>query len=176
MQARQLVGLDVTGGTANKLVAFDSATPSVITAELHVSGLQAGERLLGIDYGATGDDVLSDTAGNDTMRGDSGSDDLAGGEDGDEVDAGSGNDTARGGAGPDTVIVRDDHGGDDRLFGSDGDDQILGGPGRDQLNGGNQNDTLNSQDFPNEPDKNDCGPGTDTVLADGLDTSINCSP
>jgi hypothetical protein len=37
---------------ANHLLSFDSATPGTITSTVQVTGLQAGETLLGIDFRA----------------------------------------------------------------------------------------------------------------------------
>jgi hypothetical protein len=57
--------------------------------------------------------------------------------------------------------------GDDRMFGLAGDDVLTGGPGRDLVKGGRGSDKLSLRD--GEHDTAVCGPGRDTVLADGAD-------
>jgi hypothetical protein len=72
--------------------------------------------------------------------------------------------------------------GDDEIAGGFGDDHLVGGPGRDTISGdrplrcnelhcdyaGFGNDTIDARD--GEADSIDCGAGTDTVLADAVDT------
>lgn len=76
----------------------------------------------------------------------------------------------------------DGKGGDDTIEGGFGDDVITGGPGRDTINaeagsgacnflvcrGGSGNDTVNARD--GEQDSIVCGGGTDSVIADPVDT------
>ena len=90
--------------------------------------------------------------GDDTLRGTSGRDALAGGP---------GDDVLRG------------LGGRDALAGGSGADDLFGGSGRDALSGGRGNDFID--------DGNDgvadaivCGPGIDTVRADGVDELEDC--
>jgi hypothetical protein len=73
----------------------------------------------------------------------------------------------RGTAGADRISAR---AGDDRVFGLAGDDVLTGGPGRDVLNGGAGADRLLVRD--GVRDVAGCGPGRDTVLADGADVVL----
>ena len=75
----------------------------------------------------------------------------------------------RGVAGPDTLV-----GGahDDSLHGGTGDDTLNGNGGGDVLNGGAGNDTIQARD--GVVDRVDCGDGTDTVVADAVDSVVNC--
>jgi hypothetical protein len=59
-------------------------------------------------------------------------------------------------------------GGDDEIVGGDGADLLEGGSGSDRIAGEDGDDTIRAQD--GEPDSVSCGPGNDTVLADGQDT------
>jgi hypothetical protein len=52
-KAELLTGLVSGPGVSNGLVFFDSATPGTVTSTLAISGLQAGESLIGIDYRPT---------------------------------------------------------------------------------------------------------------------------
>jgi hypothetical protein len=66
------------------------------------------------------------------------------------------------------------HRGGDRLLGGAGADVLVGGAGRDRLEGGPGNDRINARD--GAADSISCGPGTDTVLKDVVDTvSADCS-
>ena len=75
----------------------------------------------------------------------------------------------RGMAGPDTIV-----GGaaDDALFGGTGNDTVTGNAGVDVLHGGDGDDTIQARD--GVADRIDCGAGTDTVVADAVDTVANC--
>ncbi len=73
----------------------------------------------------------------------------------------------RGTSGPDRISARD---GDDKLFGLAGDDVLTGGPGQDVLRGGRGSDRLLLRD--GSRDVAACGPGRDTVLADGADVVL----
>ena len=73
----------------------------------------------------------------------------------------------RGTGGPDRISARD---GDDKLFGLAGDDVLTGGPGQDVLRGGRGSDRLLLRD--GSRDVAACGPGRDTVLADGADVVL----
>jgi hypothetical protein len=85
---------------------------------------------------------------------------LFGGDGDDTVTGGELADDLRGGAG------------DDRLDGSAGNDEVSGDAGRDRLAGGADDDVLESRD--GEQDVDDCGAGTDRVLADASDTVTGC--
>ena len=56
--------------------------------------------------------------------------------------------------------------------GATGSDKITGGAGSDTILAGPGNDTVNSKD--GKVDHVDCGPGTDTVVADKTDVLKNC--
>jgi RTX calcium-binding nonapeptide repeat (4 copies) len=75
--------------------------------------------------------------------------------------------TLRGTRGADRISARD---GDDKLFGLAGDDVLTGGPGRDVVRGGRGADRLLLRD--GARDVAACGPGRDTVLADGADVVL----
>jgi len=74
-----------------------------------------------------------------------------------------------GDGGNDTLYGR---GGNDTLLTSDGDDKVVGGPGSDEIATWGGDDRVNSRD--GEPDTIRCGAGTDTVVADPLDTLTDC--
>jgi hypothetical protein len=59
-----------------------------------------------------------------------------------------------------------------RLSGGGGNDSIAGGPAEDRLEGNEGDDTIDSRD--GRFDSIDCGPGTDTLLADPGDSAANC--
>ena len=59
-----------------------------------------------------------------------------------------------------------------RLLGGGGNDSIAGGPAEDRIEGGEGDDTIDSRD--GRYDSIDCGPGTDTLLADPVDGATNC--
>ena len=81
-----------------------------------------------------------------TLLGGTGADGLTGGAGADEITGGEGNDRVAGGA---------------------GDDTISGDQGADTLDGGDGADRILARD--GEPDTVTCGPGADTVDADGAD-------
>lgn len=90
--------------------------------------------------------------GNDTLDGRANNDCLLGG---------TGNDQLRGGVG------------NDELSGEDGTDTLTLGDGVDVGQGGAGNDRITSRDA--SADRVDCGTGTaDVVIADNLDTVVNC--
>jgi hypothetical protein len=152
----------------------------------------AGDDLLD---GGAGDDIVNGREADDVLWGGAGSDRLAGGAgddtvtyagvnvpvtvDLDEVDyddgaegegdsvhgaeriiGGSAGDTLAGNAAAN--VIR----------GGDGNDSIDGGGAADQLFGESGDDVLRSVDGGN--DANDCGAGTDTALADAIDTLAGC--
>jgi hypothetical protein len=79
----------------------------------------------------------------------------------------SSSETIRGTGGPDRISARN---GDDRLYGLAGDDVLAGGPGQDVVRGGRGADRLLLRD--GARDVAACGPGRDTVLADGADVVL----
>ena len=60
----------------------------------------------------------------------------------------------------------------DVVFGGVGNDTLDGGAGRDVLDAGAGNDTVNARD--GEADTIACGDGSDTVVADAVDTVLGC--
>lgn len=60
----------------------------------------------------------------------------------------------------------------DVVFGGIGNDTLDGGAGRDVLDAGAGNDTVNARD--GEADTIACGEGSDTVVADAVDTVLGC--
>jgi hypothetical protein len=96
-----------------------------------------------------------------TITGTAHADHLTGTAGNDVIKGLGGNDVLNGGKGTDTI------------FGGNGNDKITGGPGTDKLYGGPGNDTINAAD--GTKDTIDCGPGTDNVAADKIDTvAKNC--
>jgi Ca2+-binding RTX toxin-like protein len=116
----------------------------------------------GVDrlYGNLGDDRLSGGLGNDRLSGGNGNDQLFGGLGNDLIDGGLGNDVISGGPGRDHII------------GGLGSDRINGGPSSDIISAGSGNDRINARDH--RKDVVRCGPGRDTVVADTIDTLLNC--
>jgi Ca2+-binding RTX toxin-like protein len=99
-------------------------------------------------------------------------------------------DSLVGTAGDDEIVGR---GGGDTLIGdpanSTGDDLLRGGGGNDSISdpfdgadvdtvfGGKGNDVINVREGASGGDDGDfvdCGPGTDTVVVDAIDTRLNC--
>ena len=62
--------------------------------------------------------------------------------------------------------------GRDQICGRGGPDRLDGGPGGDRISGGAGRDLIRSAD--KTPDKVDCGPGRDTLIADRLDGVRRC--
>jgi RTX calcium-binding nonapeptide repeat (4 copies) len=79
----------------------------------------------------------------------------------------NGSDRIRGTRGADRISARE---GDDRVYGLAGDDVLTGGPGQDIVRGGRGSDQLSLRD--GSRDVAACGPGRDTVLADGADVVL----
>ena len=104
-----------------------------------------------------------------SLDGNVGADSLTAGASDDQVTGGQGNDTIAAGAGDDEVTGDD---GDDTIQGGDGNDKIDGGAGADRIDAGGGDDTIVSDD--GIADTIDCGPGTDGVTADTVDTLSNC--
>lgn len=92
------------------------------------------------------------------------------------VNGWDGDDTISGGGAADTLVGG---GGDDLLLGNGGDDSLWAGGAinqndQDAFVGGTGNDEIHSRDF-GLADTVDCGPGRDTVFADGRDlVAANC--
>jgi RTX calcium-binding nonapeptide repeat (4 copies) len=157
-----------------------------------IAGTSGGDDI----FGLAGNDTLSGLAGRDCLDGASGNDRLSGGSEGDRLSAGSGRDRLSGGSGRDRLSGgpgRDrsragsgndrlsGESGNDRLSGQAGNDRISGGGGRDRLSGGggrnrvsggSGNDVLNVVN--GRRDTANCGPGRDTVRADGRDGVRGC--
>jgi hypothetical protein len=95
-----------------------------------------------------------------TIVGTAKADYKAGGPHDDTILGLGGNDTLLGGAG------------DDLIRGGAGNDIITGGSGADRLLGGAGSDTIYAAD--DERDRIDCGPGNDRVVADDVDSTVNC--
>ena len=105
-----------------------------------------GVRRVRVDLGDREDRATVTLAVPVTLLGGSGADAIAGGEAADEVSGGEGNDSVAGGA---------------------GDDVLSGDAGADVLDGGDGADRIAARD--GEADRITCGPGVDTLDADGAD-------
>lgn len=75
----------------------------------------------------------------------------------------------RGVAGPDTIVGGAES---DNVYGGTGNDALTGGGGVDLLSGGDGNDAINARD--GVADVVTCGDGSDTVVADAVDTVVDC--
>jgi Ca2+-binding RTX toxin-like protein len=146
------------------------------------------------DDGA-GDDTITGGPGNDTLTAGPGRDTFTGGDGDDSVDyrgrtagvtitldgraddgeAGEGDNVAAdvenvsGGSGPDRIVAG---AAGTRLTGGPGNDSITGSPQEDRVDGLEGDDTIDTRD--GRYDSIDCGPGTDTLLADPDDSAANC--
>jgi Ca2+-binding RTX toxin-like protein len=144
-------------------------------------------------FGGDGDDVVDGGPGNDFVDGNDGNDALTGDDGNDVLESNSGSDTISGGTGIDTITYNydgEDGGGIsasldgvandgapgenqnigtdvENIIGSDGPDVITGSPGVNDLDGEEGDDVINSRDLVD--DLVQCGPGFDTVIADGFD-------
>jgi RTX calcium-binding nonapeptide repeat (4 copies) len=85
---------------------------------------------------------------------------LGGGQGNDRLDARGGNDSLNGGEGDDTLVA------------GDGNDRVDAGVGGDAVDAGTGDDTVVAAD--GYADTIDCGPGADSVQADGFDQVVNC--
>jgi hypothetical protein len=125
---------------------------AVLTGPAEDTARYAVANLPSVIEGDTGSDQLtSQAASNDILDGEQGNDVL---------DAGPGDDE----------LVGDE--GNDDLKGGDGNDKLNGGPGLDTYDGGSGDDSFDTADGIAE--KVQCGPGTDTVIADQLDELVDC--
>lgn len=142
-----------------------------------------------------GDDSVSGGPGDDRFVAGAGRDTYAGGDGNDRVDyssrgapvtitldvvaddgeAGEGDyagaevEEALGGAGADRIVAGLNAA---TLVGGSGNDSINGGPSGDRIEGNEGDDLIDSRD--GRYDSVDCGPGTDTILADLTDSAENC--
>ena len=129
-----------------------------------------------VDYSNRSEDLsvsLDDTA-NDGAAGEGdnvgpGMEDAFGGNGDDHF---TGNDASNLFAGGPGADVLDGAGGDDFLLGQSGADSLTGGAGFDVFDGGADNDSIASRD--GEEDDIDCGAGTDAVVADLADSTLDC--
>jgi Ca2+-binding RTX toxin-like protein len=165
-----------------------------------ISGTAGDDKLVG----TTGDDSLYGRAGNDRLDGGPGNDSLDGGRGSDDIYGGAGqdavsyssslagvtatldkraNDGAPGESDNLRTDVEDVYGsthddvltGDGRantIDGGAGNDTITGGRGTDGLFGGPGDDVIDAKD--GTQDLVDCGPGTDIVNADKVDSVSSC--
>ena len=187
-------GADEVSGTANA---------DALSGEGDDDRLVGGDGNDTLDGGAGGDG-LEDEAGNDTVIGGPnddrwtagpGTDTFAGGDgddsasysgrlgavtitlDGiaDDGEAGEADNVgadvegALGGSGADRIVG---NAVGNRLGGGAGNDSLVGGASEDRLEGGEGDDTIDARD--GRYDSIDCGPGTDTLLADPVDGAENC--
>jgi Ca2+-binding RTX toxin-like protein len=169
-------GFDTVEGEWRKTV--DSRDPITVTLAGAADDGRPGEHddLRGVEH------VVTNIHG--TYDGSEGADDI----DINQVTVAS---TVRGNGGDDTLDLSDaddsiDGGaGNDHIEGGNGNDRIVGGPGADWIHGDEPggecsyiycklpsgNDTIDVRD--GEADQVSCGVGTDTVLADAIDTVSN---
>lgn len=154
--------------------------------------------------GSNGNDTITGTPFADTISGGRGNDDIDGGGGADDIRGGPGTDAALHGGRTGSVAISLDnvandgeagegdniHSDVEQVFGGDGGDQLtgndrgnlldgaggndalFGGRGEDRLYGGPGDDVVTS--FDGQHDVADCGPGRDTVTADGTDVLIGC--
>lgn len=101
--------------------------------------------------GQTGGDLILALGGNDLLRGRDGDDCLVGG------------------SGRDRLLGEEGY---DRLTGGGGDDRLDGGPGRNGYDAGPGDDRIKARNGFRETVR--CGPGEDTVQADGDDRLRGC--
>jgi hypothetical protein len=121
-----------------------------------LNGTAAGDLILGRGgndriFGRGGDDCLDGEGGRDGVSGDGGADRVRGGRGRDRMSGG---------------------GGRDRIHGDGGNDRVDATGGRDRAFGGTGNDRINAAD--GRRDRVDCGPGRDSVVADGRDRIRRC--
>jgi Ca2+-binding RTX toxin-like protein len=177
----------------NGLGADDRIDASRLTAatNLQADGGAGGDYILD----GAGADNLSGGPGGDVFIAGTGPDTISGGDGDDTVDysgrtgavairldgsamsgeAGEGDvigadvESAYGGGGNDSLVANPAGG---RYYGNGGNDALTGGAGEDRLEGNEGDDTIDARD--GRFDSIDCGPGTDTLLADAGDTAVNC--
>jgi hypothetical protein len=189
------------GGGADELSGTKNA--DALAGDAGDDRLVGGDGNDTLDGGAGGDG-LEDEGGNDTVIGGPnddrwtagpGTDTFAGGDGDDSVsysgrtaavtisldgvaddgeageadNVGSDVEGAIGGSGSDRIVA---NARGNRLAGGAGNDSISGGPAEDRLEGNEGDDTIDARD--GRYDSIDCGPGTDTLLADPGDSAENC--
>jgi Ca2+-binding RTX toxin-like protein len=115
------------------------------------------------------DDLVQCEDGDDELSTGDGDDEVFTGDGDDVVQLGDGDDVADLGAGED---VADGGAGNDVIDGGSGRDRLVGGPGADVLGGGAGADRIEAKD--GQRDVVRCGPGKDTVHADGKDRLTRC--
>ena len=114
--------------------------------------------------GGTGRDTIDAGGGSNIVNGAVGNDTIQGGQFADSLNGGSDEDVIHGGAGNDGITGAS---GRDMLYGDAGNDRIEGGLGKDFISGGDGSDNIVAAD--GQVDEIRCGPGKDTVRADGED-------
>ena len=122
------------------------------------SGAGGGKACALPQLGTKGDDTpvtLPPSASGDAIRGAGGADRLRGRAGDDCLYGQSGDDSLRGDEGA------------DKLEGGAGRDRLVGGAGKDTIGAGAGADAIRAKD--GKRDKIECGPGRDTVVADGRD-------
>jgi uncharacterized repeat protein (TIGR01451 family) len=129
-----------------------------------------------VDYSsrAVAVSVSLDGAANDGAAGEgdnvgTGMEDAFGGSGDDHFTGDEESNVFVGGAGADLL---DGAAGDDFLLGQSGADSLTGGDGFDYLDSGADDDSIQSRD--GAEDEVDCGSGTDAVVADPADSTVDC--
>ena len=117
------------------IVTADGEEEEEAAALTHTVELEAGETVIGIDFGNT---EIEGFVPGVSEEGDKEANNLKGGAGNDTLSGGRGGDTLKGGAGND---ILDGGAGKDELVGSKGNDTLAGGGGADILKGGKGNDT-----------------------------------
>jgi bla regulator protein BlaR1 len=125
-----------------------------------VSATLAGAGATGF-IGTNGDDEYRGTGDDETIEGRAGADRLSGGGGADLIRGGAGADVIRGGSGS------------DELHGGAGADVIRSGAGHDVIEAGAGSDTVYSWSD-GQPDRVDCGDGTDRAVVDSTDSTLRC--
>ena len=147
------------------------------------------EPTFGEEAPASGNDFASGGPGDDEFRLSYGNDHAEGGPGADRIELGAGDDSGDGGA--DGDFLRGEEG-DDLLAGGEGGDRLIGDRGVDTLEGGEGDDRIaagavvsepweslfvfSPGPIENEPDRVDCGPGSDKATIDKTDTAGGCEP
>jgi uncharacterized repeat protein (TIGR01451 family) len=176
--ARDSVETDVEnaigGSGADMFVGNES--DNVFDGGLGADTFTGGDGFDAVDYSSrsVAVSVSLDGIANDGSAGESdnvgvGMEDVYGGSGDDHFTGDDASNLFVGGAGAD---VLEGAGGDDFLIGESGADSLTGGPGFDSLDGGDDNDSIQSRD--GEADGVFCGGGTDVVVADLTDSTLDC--
>jgi RHS repeat-associated protein len=157
---------DQNGGIET-LAFADGSTIDLAATVFTTQGTVGDDRIFGIRFGGSSEDIIFGGDGNDTIRasganqqdfgpnqvfGEAGNDELDGGRGNDTIDGGPGDDLIDGGTGSDFLYGgsgRDTLEGwrdTDALFGGEDADELYGDDGDDGLDGGLGNDTLEGGD------------------------------